>query len=127
MREPRSSSVSRETLHHELEVRGLDLVFARPSVDDAFPRPTEVDAPRSHLVEDGLRQLGLDLDLKVGRRKLVEALDGPDDRSLTAGTIESVQPEAIGKQIGEHAFESVQLGQRVLSDPDQDVDADIRT
>ena len=116
-----------ETLHHELEVRGLDLVFVSTPVDDAFPRPAKVDAPGSYLVEDGLRQLGIDLDLKFGRRQLVEARDRSDDRSLAAGTIESVQPKAIGKQVGEHGFEVVQLGQRVLSDPDQDVDADIWT
>src|SRR6266508_93803 len=116
-----------ETGEHELEVGRLDAALVSASGRDSATRDAELDATRGHLIEDRILELELDLDA-VGRLdELVITGDGPDDRSHSRGSIETLESQAVRQEIRNRRFERIEPRERVLAHADQDVDPETRT
>ena len=87
---------------------------------DSESSERRIDAPGSDLVQHAFDELRLDGNGLAGQ--LGEALDRPDDRRARGLAVEPVEPERVREEAGNPACESVELGQRVLAQRDENVD-----
>src|SRR5215212_10421626 len=108
-----------QPLEHELQIRGLDPVLVLPDAPAAGS--PDVDLPRGDLIEECIDELRLDLDRLAAQ--LVVALDRPEDRGAAALRVEVVEPEVVGKEVGNAALERIELRESVLAQPQEDVRA----
>ena len=111
-----------EPLEDELKVRSLDPVGALLA-DGAASGKTQIDASGSHLVQHGLHELGRRLDAASCGNELVVALERTEDRSPSGTSLEPVEPQRVPEQVRDASLERVQARQRILADPDEEVDA----
>ncbi len=107
-----------EPLHHELEVRRLDR--RRIAIRSGAERIAfEAHATGLHLVEDGLDEVGLDLDVRL--RELVVPCEGPEDGLAGGSAIETLEGEIVAEHVRNPPGENVELGECVLPECEQDV------
>ena len=93
---------------------------------DAPPTEPVLDPPRRNLIEHRLDELGLGAVRLLVRFELVEPLQRANDRGARGDTIEVVEPDVVREEVRDLALEKVELRQRVLADPEQDVHAQAR-
>ena len=103
------------------------VVTVRTPGGDATSGDAQLDTARSDFVQDITDEVRLDLDRVILRGEAVVPADRPENRSFCRGSIESLEPETIGQKIRNRGLESVQTRERVLANPDQDVDAQARS
>src|SRR4029079_18812238 len=111
-----------EPLQHKLQVGRLDPALVHlHTTAAAVPH---VDLARGDLVEHRLDQLGLDANLLAG--ELVVALERPDDRLARAAPVEVIEPEVVREEVWYPPFEGVELGERILTQAEEEVRAEAR-
>ena len=83
-----------------------------------------LDPARRHLVEHRLDQLWLGRHLVVGRRLVPALRSARGSRDAPASRSRSLEPEVVRQDAGNGRAKRVELPERVLADPEQDVDAE---
>ena len=120
---PRRALRLPEPLEHELEIRRFDALDERGRRDPAQAAGLRLDPARRDLVEHRLDQLGLGRH-RVVRRGRIPTRDRAEDREAPGVAIEPLEPEVVRENAGNGRAERVELPERVLADPEQDVDAE---
>ena len=114
-----------EPLHDELQVRSFDARAVVAAFDRAEAAERRLDLARADLVQDPPDECGLHRDGRTG--ELGEALERAFDRRSRGPSVEAIEPERIGEQAGDSPREAVELGEGVLAERDEDVDAKRRS
>jgi hypothetical protein len=107
-----------------LEVGSLDAVLVCTPDRNPAAHCAKVDAPGSHLVENCLLELDLDLDALPRTDELVVLTDRPDDRGQAGCTIEPLEPQTVRQQVRDRGLQDVESRQRILTNPDQNVNSE---
>ena len=113
-----------EPLHDELEIRRLDGA-GLPLGGGLAVELAQQDATDLHLVEHRLEELLLDLDRRPVR-ELVVPLERADDSCPGGGPVEPLQSQIVAEDVRDEPGEYVELGEGVLPQREQNVDAEIR-
>ena len=113
-----------EPLEHELEVWRLDAALAPPFVNEATPGRVLLDPAGGDLVEHGLDELVLGVtSARQARRTLAAALRSPSARQRASGG----RGGGRCRTAREPTLERVEVGERVVTDAEQNVHRQIRS
>jgi hypothetical protein len=115
-----------ESLQHELKERRLHPPGLVTSSHHASSTESVLDPSRRDLIEHRLDQLRLRAVRLLLGHQLVQPLQGADDCGARGDAIEVVEPEVVCEEVRDSALEEVELRERILADPEQDVHAQSR-
>ena len=92
----------------------------RATVDLALAAEPVMDPACGDLAENGVDEDGLDFDGCAA--KSMESLDRPHDRRFPGSPIETVESKVVAEDVRDAPLETIELGESVLAERDQDVD-----